>query len=169
MSQEDRHPPVLQVVGYSNSGKTTLITKLLVYLSAQGYRIGTIKHDAHDFEVDKPGKDTWRHREAGASLVSITSAQKTAIMIQEYRTIEELLPLYKDMDIVLIEGYKFADYPKIVVLRHSEHVELMENVTSVLAVATWERLEKIGHPQYDVNDIEGIAGILLAHLKGETQ
>ncbi|MCP1358792.1 molybdopterin-guanine dinucleotide biosynthesis protein B [Aneurinibacillus migulanus] len=169
MSQEERYPPILQVVGYSDSGKTTLITRLITYLSAQGYRIGTIKHDAHTFEVDKPGKDTWKHREAGASIVSITSVQKTAIMIQEYRTIEELLPLYKDMDIVLIEGYKFADYPKIVVLRHSEHVKLMEDVTSVLAVASWERFEEIGYPQYDVNDIESIAGVLLAHLKGETR
>lgn len=169
MALEKYSPPVLQVVGYSNSGKTTLVTKLLAYLTAQGLRIGTIKHDAHDFDIDKPGKDTWKHREAGASIVSITSAQKTAVIIQEHRSIEELLPLYREMDMVLIEGYKFADYPKVVVLRHPEHLELLTDVTSVLAVASWERFADIVYPQYDVNDIESIAGVMLAYVKGETR
>lgn len=164
-----KHPPVIQVVGYSNSGKTTLVTKLIAHLVAQGYKIGTIKHDAHNFEVDKPGKDTWRHREAGASIVSITSAQKTAIMIQEHRSVEELLPLYHGMDLVLIEGYKFAGYPKVVLLRQPEHLALLADVTSVLAVASWERFADVTYPQYDINDTEGIVQRMLSHVKGETR
>ncbi|MBN6189292.1 molybdopterin-guanine dinucleotide biosynthesis protein B [Aneurinibacillus sp. BA2021] len=169
MTKEQQHPPVIQVVGYSNSGKTTLMTKLIARLAAHGYKVGTIKHDAHDFEVDKPGKDTWKHREAGASIVSITSAKKTAIMIQEHRTVEELLPLYDGMDLVLIEGYKFAGYPKVVVLRQPAHLALLSDVTSVLAVASWERFEAVTYAQYDINDIDGIASRLLSYLKGEVQ
>ncbi|MED0735921.1 molybdopterin-guanine dinucleotide biosynthesis protein B [Aneurinibacillus thermoaerophilus] len=161
-------PHVLQVVGYSGSGKTTLLVKLIARLTACGYKVGTIKHDAHDFDVDKPGKDTWQHREAGACIVSITSAAKTAIMIRERRSIEELLPMYEDMDVVFIEGYKWADYPKIVVLRHQEHTELLENVTSVLMVAAWEPLPNISCPQYHINDVTGLMKEVLLYLGGET-
>jgi molybdopterin-guanine dinucleotide biosynthesis protein B len=169
MTKKETYPLVLQVVGYSNSGKTTLLTKVIASLTSCGYKIGTIKHDAHDFEMDKPGKDTWKHREAGAAIVSITSANKTAVIMQENRTIEELLPLYEGMDIVIIEGYKFAGYPKVVVLRDPKHQELLDNVTSVLAVASWERLPDVQYPQYDINDIEGITDVMLAYIKGDIQ
>jgi molybdopterin-guanine dinucleotide biosynthesis adapter protein len=145
-------PPIIQVVGYSNSGKTTLVCRMIQHLTSKGYKVGSIKHDAHDFEVDKPGKDTWKHREAGARVVAITSADKTAIIIQQHKSIEELLPHYERMDLVVVEGYKFAGYPKIVVIRKPEHEELLEKVTSVLAVAAWYPLENLPHKQYEINE-----------------
>jgi molybdopterin-guanine dinucleotide biosynthesis protein B len=163
-----QRPPVLQIVGYSNSGKTTLLSKLIAELTRKGYKVGTIKHDAHDFEMDKPGKDTWKHREAGAQVVSITSSSKTALIIQKRYIIEELLPFYQEMDVVLVEGYKFADYPKIVVIRRAEDEELLHNVTSVLAVASWEPLSVSGYTRYEINDIESITKVVLAYVKGET-
>ncbi|BAU28372.1 molybdopterin guanine dinucleotide biosynthesis accessory protein MobB [Aneurinibacillus soli] len=160
-----RTPPILQVVGYSNSGKTTLLCKLIADLSSRGIRIGTIKHDAHTFEVDKPGKDTFRHREAGAHVVSITSADKTAIMIQEHRSIEQLLPYYSEVDLVLIEGYKFATYPKFVVLRESSHATLLEDVTDIESVVTWDGILVEHHPCYDINDVAGIISHIMTWLK----
>ncbi|WCN39607.1 molybdopterin-guanine dinucleotide biosynthesis protein B [Aneurinibacillus uraniidurans] len=160
-----RIPPILQVVGYSNSGKTTLLCKLIADLSSRGIRVGTIKHDAHTFEVDKPGKDTFRHREAGAHVVSITSADKTAIMIQEHRSIEQLLPYYSEVDLVLIEGYKFATYPKFVVLRESSHAALLVDVTDIEAVVVWDNVRVEHDPCYDINDVAGIISHIMTWLK----
>lgn len=87
-----QQPYVLQLVGYSNSGKTTLLTKLIPLFEQSGLRVGVVKHDGgHDFEVDQPGKDTWRYREAGATLVAITSATKTAIVDQRPTPLPELV------------------------------------------------------------------------------
>lgn len=157
-------PPILQFVGYSNSGKTTLLCKVIAALSARGIRVGTIKHDAHTFEVDKPGKDTSRHREAGAHVVSITSAEKTAIMIQEHRSIEQLLPYYSEVDLVLIEGYKFAPYPKFVVLREISHVNLLDDVTAVEAVVAWDGISAEPYECYDINDVEGIVSHIISFM-----
>jgi molybdopterin-guanine dinucleotide biosynthesis adapter protein len=159
--QEGKIPPVVQVVGYSNSGKTTLVTKLIRLFTGQGLAVGSIKHDAHNFEMDKPGKDTWKHKEAGAKIVSITSADKAAVLFQEQRTLDELLPLYSGLNLVLIEGYKMADYPKIVVLRNQEHEELLEKVTGILAVAAWQTIPNCDYRQFHVDEADAIASEIL--------
>jgi molybdopterin-guanine dinucleotide biosynthesis protein B len=128
---------IIQVVGYKNSGKTTLVCKLIRSLSAQGLSVGSIKHDAHQFEIDYPGKDTWLHREAGAAVVAITSQDKTAIMEQRSTTLEDILTRMDGMDVIIIEGYKFASYPKIVMVKDEAHLELLNQATNVIAIVSW--------------------------------
>lgn len=113
--------PIVSIVGWTNSGKTTFITKLIPVLKSRGYRIATIKHNAHKFEIDKQGKDSWRHRQAGAETVILSSKEKIAVIkeIKEEVAVEELVSRYIDqeIDIVIVEGYKTGSVPKIEVFR----------------------------------------------------
>lgn len=110
---------VLQVVGYKNAGKTTLVCDIVKAFSIKGYRVGTIKHDAHTFEPDPPGTDTWQHRQAGALATAITSPTRTAWSVEQSQTLDELLADMREraMDFIVVEGFKAADYPKIVLLQ----------------------------------------------------
>ncbi len=108
------------VIGCKNAGKTTLIEGLLKEFASRGLRAATIKHDAHDFEIDIPGKDTWRHRAAGSKLTIIASASKVALVRETEREAElhELLNLVDDsFDLVLVEGMRSSPLPKILVRR----------------------------------------------------
>ncbi|WP_035300814.1 molybdopterin-guanine dinucleotide biosynthesis protein B [Brevibacillus thermoruber] len=158
-------PMVLQVVGYSDSGKTTLLTRLIPLLEQTGLRVGVIKHDGgHDFEWDRPGKDTWRYREAGASLVAIASRTKTAMLELNPVPLPVLVERMADAgaDLVLVEGFKREDYEKLVVLREPAHRELLEAVTRPVAVASWEPFEHPALPVYAIDDAAGIAAFVRA-------
>lgn len=112
--------PILCVVGASNSGKTTFLENLIPELTRRGYRVGTIKHDVHGFEMDKEGKDTWRHRQAGAHSIAISSPSQLASIRQMDREmpLEELVGRYFwSEDVVITEGYKRSHFPKIEVFR----------------------------------------------------
>lgn len=117
--------PVLSVVGRSKTGKTTLIEKLIPLLDSKGIKVAVIKHHHHDFEIDIPGKDTHRLKHAGAHTVIISSPEKIAI-IQDIRSepsIEDIVSKYaSNMDIVITEGYKKADMPKIEVYQEKENL-----------------------------------------------
>ena len=109
-------PNIISIVGKSNSGKTTLIEKLVPVLSKKGYKVATIKHDAHSFEIDKEGKDTYRHKKAGAKAVIISSSEKVALIKDVYKEadLDDLTMLLPDdIDIILTEGYKRSNMPKI--------------------------------------------------------
>jgi molybdopterin-guanine dinucleotide biosynthesis adapter protein len=145
--------PVIQVVGYKNSGKTTLTCELIRGLSGKGLKVGSIKHDAHDFEVDYPGKDTWQHREAGAIVVAINSRYKTAIMEQRGTTLQDLIGRIHGVDVVMVEGYKFAGYPKIVILKDERDISLLSETTGIIAIASWfsfqhETIPVVRHDDY---------------------
>lgn len=112
--------PVVSIVGYSNSGKTTLIERIIPILKNKGYKIGTIKHDAHDFNIDYEGKDSWRMRRAGADIVTISSKTQMAMIktIEEEEKIDDIVNrLFNGVHLVITEGYKAGDKPKIEVVR----------------------------------------------------
>ena len=115
-----RKPVAIAVVGVHNSGKTTLIEKLIPILKARGLGVGTIKHTCHEgFEIDVAGTDTFRHRSAGSEAVAISSGTKT-VFVREFKselTLEKLLELYESQDLVLVEGFKKSALPKIEVFR----------------------------------------------------
>ena len=116
--------PIVSIVGKSNSGKTTLIEKLLPELIKQGYRVATVKHDVHGFEVDKEGKDSWRHRQAGAYCTIISSPEQIAVIktTDHDATLEEIRDRFIDeLDIIISEGYKTDSAPKIEVFRKEVH------------------------------------------------
>jgi len=162
---------VFQVVGYRNAGKTTLVCRLIERLQAAGYRVGVVKHDAHGFEVDREGKDTWRHRRAGADPVAIVSKTGTAWMSFRPLSLAKLLARMDGADVVLVEGFKEEAYPKIVVVRSPDDWELAERLRGVMAVAAWP--EALGNrppgvecPVFSADDVEGIFGRLVAGIKG---
>jgi molybdopterin-guanine dinucleotide biosynthesis protein B len=134
------HPPIIQIIGYKNSGKTTLVCKLVAELRARGYRVGTVKHDAHEFDIDHEGRDTRQHYEAGAEAVAITSPQRSALIRRSPAALEELAAMMPDVDVVLAEGFKEAPHPKIVLLRSETDRELAERASGVFAVG-WTRGE----------------------------
>ncbi len=114
---------VISIVGRSGGGKTTLIEKIIPELRSRGRRIATIKHDVHGFEMDREGKDTWRHKRAGAEMIAISSPSKVGIIMDvgAEKTVSELLSYVpKGVDYVLTEGFKREKYPKMEVLKEGE-------------------------------------------------
>lgn len=124
-------PVILQIIGYQNSGKTTVITSLLERLTKMGIRTGVIKHHGHDSTLpfNDSGKDTDRHRKAGAIVTSVSSDANTIIYMDHSLSLENTIEMYKllDMDCVLIEGYKQMQYPRVVLCRNNKDKMLIEN------------------------------------------
>lgn len=156
---QKRIPPVIQVVGYSNAGKTTLICRLISRLTERGLQVGTLKHHAKELDLDRRRKDTWLHREAGARVVAITAENQSAVWYREPRSMEELLVHYAGLDAVLVEGFKEAGYPKLVVLREREHLHLLDRLTNI--VVSWFPLETDSYRWYGIDELEAITGEVL--------
>lgn len=127
-------PSIFQIVGFKNAGKTTLLCKLVRRLKTSGKRVGTIKHDGHDFVMDHPGTDTWMHQEAGADAVAITSAYQTAWIHKQPTSLDVLVAGMSEMDVILIEGFKDADYPKLVLLRSPEDRALLSQLSHPVGI-----------------------------------
>jgi molybdopterin-guanine dinucleotide biosynthesis protein B len=160
---------VIVVTGYSNAGKTTLMEKLIPALKALGQRVSVVKHAHHRFEMDHPGKDTWRHREAGAFEVVAASPHRL-VLIREFEQSVELpvhavlAEVYPGVDWVLVEGYRDCNLPKLEVWRadHGKPV-LYADDPFVIAIATDSVLpQPTGLPVLDINDSEAHADWLLA-------
>jgi molybdopterin-guanine dinucleotide biosynthesis protein B len=155
-------PPIVSIVGKSNAGKTTLLERLVPELKARGYRIGTIKH-VHDFEIDHKGKDSWRHKRAGAHTVAISSPKKVALVkdVDTEETLNGLATKYfQDVDIVLAEGYKQEDKPKIEVFRSQAHeTPLCKGDENLVALITDAGLD-LGVPRFELDDIKALAGFV---------
>jgi len=131
---------VLQIAGYKNSGKTTLVSAVVRRLSSSGRLIGTIKHDAHDFEPDVPGTDSWKHRDAGAYATAITSPTRTAWTMERATPLDDLLDAMRthQLDAVIVEGFKDAPYPKVVLPRDEADAELL-TLPNIVAVGLRQR------------------------------
>ncbi len=160
-------PPIVSIVGKSDSGKTTLLEKLVAEVRSRGYQVGSIKHDTHGFDIDHEGKDSWRHKKAGAVAVIISSPQKVAIIkdTDEDKTIDTLAAQYlQDVDIVFTEGYKRENKPKIEVFRKEKHRErLCQDDENLIAMASNQHFN-LGVPCFDINDTQGIADFVEARF-----
>lgn len=163
--------PIVSIVGKSDSGKTTLIEKLLPELTRRGYRIATVKHDTHGFEVDREGKDSWRHKRAGAHTVIISSPQKVALIrdVERDLTLEELRGrLIQDVDLIISEGYKKDVQPKIEIFRKEVHKELLCTLEDHLVAIVSNQSFNIGVPCFNLEDTKGLADFVEQRfLKGE--
>jgi molybdopterin-guanine dinucleotide biosynthesis protein B len=157
--------PVVSVVSKKNCGKTTLLEKLIPELKRRGYRVGTVKHDTHGFDVDHKGKDTWRHKQAGAQSVAISSPWKVSLIkdVSEEASLDQIVEAYfTDMDIVLTEGYQRAGKPQIEVYRSSEHrfpLHAKGAENSLVAVMSDVALD-LGVPRFDLNDVSALADLI---------
>jgi len=150
-------------VGNSGSGKTTLLEKLIPLLAGSGLRVGALKHDAHRFEIDHPGKDSWRLARAGAQVTAISSPDKSAVIVRHDASppLEDLLPAwFAGMDIVLVEGYRTSALPKIEVHRRAVGGGLLcrgaRRDPHLAAVASDEPLA-VDVPVFHLDDAQGIA------------
>ncbi len=156
---------VFGLAGWSGSGKTTLLKQLIPALVDRGLKVSTLKHAHHKFDVDKPGKDSYEHREAGASEVMIASGNRWALM-HELRdekepSLQELIPRMTPVDLLLIEGFKREDHQKLEVYRPSLGKRMLhKDDPNIIAVATDEDFENSKLPIIDLNDIESIADFI---------
>lgn len=155
--------PIVSIVGRSNSGKTTLIEKLIGELVRRGYKVATIKHDVHGFEIDQEGKDSWRHKKAGAHTVIISSPQKLALIrdVDHDAELTELREKYiRDVDIILSEGFKRNSQPKIEVFRQELNQDLLcQKEDNLIAIAS-NKLFQIGVPCFNINDACGLVDLI---------
>lgn len=155
---------VLGIVGWSGSGKTTLIERLLPLLAQQGLRVSVVKQSHHDVEIDRPGKDSWRHRQAGAYEVLLSTPYRWALMHElngaPEPDLEALLSHLSACDLVLVEGFKRADHPKLEVWRSVLDKPLLHgNDPRILAVAS--DIPLTGLKRYDLNDTVAICRFIM--------
>ncbi len=159
---------LLGIAGYSGSGKTTLLEKVIPLLKQQGLRVSVIKHAHHNFDIDRPGKDSFRHREAGASEVLIVSGHRWALM-HELRdepepSLEDLCARLSPCDLVLIEGYKFSSIPKLEVHRaETGHPLLYPNDPHIIAVVT-DSKAVLAIPTLDIDAPRQVADHILTYF-----
>ncbi len=156
---------VFGLAGWSGAGKTTLLSKLIPALTAQGLRVSTLKHAHHAFDLDTPGKDSWVHRQSGATEVAIVSANRYAIL-HELRgaaepTIEALLPRLAPVDLLLIEGFKRHKHDKLEIHRPALGKALLSpDDPDIVAVASDAKIANLAVPLLDLNDIAAIAAFV---------
>lgn len=158
--------PILSIVGRSNSGKTTLIERLIPELILAGYRVATIKHAGHGFDLDTEGKDSWRHKRAGASAVIVVSKGSLAMFsdVSSEIKVEELRDRFLDseIDLVLAEGWKSEGFPKILVVR-DQIGEVPVSQEGVLAVVSNKPVE-VSVPRLAPDDIKGLCDLIVHHF-----
>ena len=152
------------LAGWSGSGKTTLAEQLITELTAQGLNMATIKHAHHEFDADTPGKDSWRHRKAGAAQVLVSSAIRSAHFVEhqaEEPGLEQLLARLQPCDLVLIEGFKREAVPKLEIFRKSVgKPHLWPDDPQIIAVASDDLLPDCPLPVLNLNDIPAIAAFV---------
>ena len=153
--------PVISFVGRSNVGKTTVLEKVVRELKSRGYRVAVIKHDSHGFEMDQPGKDSWRLAQAGSDVVILSSADKVAMIKKPASepSLDKLITLADDVDIIITEGFKTADKPKIEVFRTAVSDKLLTTDKGLVALVTDKHFD-IDAPQFGFEDACGIADFI---------
>jgi len=162
---------ILGLAGWSGSGKTTLMTALIAEFISRGIAVSTIKHAHHSFDIDQPGKDSWRHRQAGAREVMVASDHRWALM-HELRgdpepSLDELVRQMSPVDLVLVEGFKRHAHPKIEVYRCSVGKPLLHlDDPFIVAIAADERLPEFSVPWLSLSDAGAIAGFILRYNDG---
>ena len=159
--------PIVSIVGKSNSGKTTLLVKIIADLTHRGYRIATIKHNRHGFDIDHEGKDSYRHKKAGAHTTVVSSPHQLALVqdVDHDHSFEEIRDKFiSGADIILTEGFKVNDYPKIEVFRTELKRDLISSrKDGLVAVAADVKLD-IDVPCLDINDPKTVADFIEIHF-----
>ena len=157
-------PPIISVVGLSGSGKTTLLEKLIPEFTRRGFRVGTVKHHRHRFEMDQPGKDSWRHKHAGAAVAIVSSPYRIGMItdVDHDHRPEELAPLLCGVDIILTEGYKQDHNPKIEVIRPEAGggEPILRGDVHLVALVSDAKVD-LDVPKFSTDDIEALADFVI--------
>lgn len=183
--EEKRKPVPVAISGVKNSGKTTMVTKLIPLLAAKGLKVATVKHDGHDFDADVPGTDSYRHFRAGAFGTAIYSGSKFCVVKrQEGLNENDMAAFFPEADLILYEGFKWTDYPKIELVRAGNSERPVCDPSTLLALATdlpeRERSLAFGErmtgfdgkreiPVYDLNDAAGLAEVIDRYYRSCTR
>jgi molybdopterin-guanine dinucleotide biosynthesis adapter protein len=164
---EMNHPPLISIVGYSGAGKTTLIEKLIGEFTRRGYRVGSIKHDVHGFEMDKPGKDSWRHKQAGTCTTLISSPYQIGMVmdVDHDHSPDELRKFFNNVNVILTEGYKKQNRPKVEIFRSEIHDEpLCRNDDNIVAVMSDISVE-LKARRFVLGDVVGLVDFLVEKFR----
>ena len=164
---EINHPPIISVVGYSGAGKTTLMENLISELTRRRYRVGSIKHDVHGFEMDKPGKDSWRHKQAGACTTLISSPHQIGMVmdVDHDHNPDELKKFFSNVSVILTEGYKKQRRPKVEIFRSEIHDEpLCRSDDNIVAIMSDIPVE-LKVPRFALDDVVGLVDFLVERFK----
>jgi molybdopterin-guanine dinucleotide biosynthesis protein B len=158
-------PPIVSIVGKSDSGKTTFLEKLIDELAGRGWRLATVKHHAHgDEDVDVPGKDSWRHRQAGAAISVVASPRQVGLVrtLQRELTLDEIAAMIgDDVDLILAEGYKREGRNRIEVCRVERSETLVCELDEVIAIVSDnEALDPFGMPLFGLEDADDVADFI---------
>ena len=155
--------PIVCFVGKSNSGKTTFIERVIPELVRAGYKIATVKHAGHGFDLDTEGKDSWRHKQAGASSVVVLSKGSMAMFadVSDQLTVEDVRARFLDesYDLIIAEGWKNEGYPKIVIVREQVG-EIPISTEGLLAIVSDKPVD-VNVPIFDLNDVSAVAAFLM--------
>jgi molybdopterin-guanine dinucleotide biosynthesis adapter protein len=158
--------PIVCFVGRSNSGKTTFIERVIPELVRAGYKVATVKHAGHGFDLDTEGKDSWRHRQAGASSVVVLSKGSMAMFadVAQEMKVEEVRDRFLDSsyDLIIAEGWKHEGYPKIVIIRE-QIGEIPISPEGLLAVVS-DKPVSVDVPVFDLNDVPAVAKLIMKHF-----
>jgi molybdopterin-guanine dinucleotide biosynthesis protein B len=155
--------PIVSFVGRSNSGKTTLIERVIPELVRAGYKVATVKHAGHGFDLDTEGKDSWRHKRAGASSVMVLSKGSMAMFadVSDQMNVEDVRDRFLDhtYDLIIAEGWKHEGYPKIVIVRE-QLGEIPVSTEGLLAVVSDKPVD-LDIPLFGLDDVAGVAALIM--------
>lgn len=156
------------ITGWKDSGKTTLTERLVARFVAQGLSVSTVKHSHHDTEIDHPGRDSFRHRQAGAGQVIVSSPRRWALMTElrggEEPPLDALLARLSPCDLVLVEGYKRAPHPKVEAHRVETGRPLLAPGNPTVRAVASNGAPQVGVPLFALDDVEGIAAFILREV-----
>lgn len=156
------------VTGWKNAGKTGLVERLVAEITGRGFTVSTIKHAHHDTDVDQPGRDSYRHRQAGAGQVLVASPLRWALMTElrgaAEPALDDLLAQLAPVDLILIEGYKSAPHPKVEAHRAATGHALLTHANPTIRAVAADSALAVGVPLFDLDDTSGIADFILSEV-----
>ena len=159
---------ILSVTSYSGVGKTTLIENIVKLLTSRGYKVGTIKHTCHDFDVDCEGKDSYKHRKAGSSKVCVVSINRVSFIEErsEEKNLKDIVKLYSDMDLIIIEGYKKYKFKKLEIIRSDKYNDIISDKEDLIGIVS-DLDHQVDVVKFNLDDYINISNFIEKCIKND--
>ena len=159
---------ILSVTSYSGVGKTTLIENIVKLLTSRGYKVGTIKHTCHDFDIDQEGKDSYKHRKAGASKVCVVSKNRVSFIEErsEEKNLKDIVKLYSDTDLIIIEGYKKYKFKKLEIIRSDKYNDIISDKEDLIGIVS-DLDHQVDVVKFNLDDYINISNFIEKCIKND--